>query len=73
MTISGNNTTNRAEWVPVKAKAANGFYVTVHVYVEPKFIDPPKFTSDPVVGPPCEWQGCGAAMRWIWAAGKTSR
>ncbi len=27
------------------ATAANGFYVMVHVYVEPKFIDPPKFTE----------------------------
>jgi hypothetical protein len=52
VTINGNNATNRAEWVTVKAKAANGFYVNVHVNVEPKFIDPPKFTSDPVVGTP---------------------
>lgn len=54
VTITGNNTTNRAEYVPVKAMAANGFYVTVHVYVEPKFIDPPKFTKNPIVGTPVD-------------------
>lgn len=52
VTISGNNTTNRAEWVPVKATAASGFYITVPVYVEPKFIDPPRFTKEPVIGAP---------------------
>jgi hypothetical protein len=52
ITISGNNKTNRAEWVSVKARAADGFYVTVPVYVEPKFIDPPKFTANPVIAAP---------------------
>jgi len=52
ITISGNNKTNRAQYVTVKAKAANGFYVTVHVNVEPTFIDPPKFVSKPVVAAP---------------------
>ena len=52
VTISGNNKTNRAEYVAVQAKAANGFFVTVPVNVEPAFIDPPKFTSNPVVGTP---------------------
>jgi hypothetical protein len=51
ITISGNNKTNSAQYVTVKAKAANGFYVTVHVNVEPAFIDPPKFTKNPVVAP----------------------
>ena len=52
--ISGNNKTNRAEWVTVKAKAANGFYVTVHVNVEPAFIDPPKFTRNPSIASPID-------------------
>jgi hypothetical protein len=52
VTISGNNKTGRAKYVAVKAKAANGFYLTVHVNVEPTFLDPPKFTSQPVVAVP---------------------
>ena len=52
VTISGNNKTNHAEYVVVQAKAANGFYVDVPVYVEPAFIDPPKFTSNPVIATP---------------------
>ena len=54
ITVTGNNKTNRAEYVAVKAKAANGFFVTVHVNVEPAFIDPPKFTSQPAVGAPLD-------------------
>ena len=50
--VSGRNMTNRAEYVPVKAMAANGFYVTVYVYVEPAYIDPPAFAKRPgIVGP----------------------
>jgi len=52
VTIAGNNKSGRAEYVAVKAQAANGFYVTVHVYVEPAFVDPPKLTSQPVVAAP---------------------
>jgi hypothetical protein len=52
--ISGNNKTQRAEWVTVKAKAANGFYVTVHVNVEPAFIDPPKVTRNPSIAAPID-------------------
>jgi hypothetical protein len=54
VTLTGNNKTGRAEYVTVKAKAANGFYVTVHVNVEPTFVDPPKFTAQPVVGAPID-------------------
>lgn len=50
--ITGNNHTSRAEWVVVKAKAANGFSVMVPVNAEPAFIDPPRFTSKPVVAAP---------------------
>jgi pectin methylesterase-like acyl-CoA thioesterase len=52
VTITGNNHTSRAEWVVVKAKAADGYSVMVPVNVEPAFIDPPKFTSRPVVAAP---------------------
>jgi len=52
VTITGNNHTSHAEWVAVEAKAANGFHVMVPVNVEPAFIDPPKFTIQPVVAAP---------------------
>jgi hypothetical protein len=52
VTVTGANTTNRAEYVPVKAAAANGFYATAWVYVEPKYVDPPKFTEKPVLDAP---------------------
>jgi hypothetical protein len=50
--VTGNNTTNKAEYTVVKAKAANGFYVSVHVNVEPAFVDPPAFSKKPVVDAP---------------------
>ncbi len=50
--ITGNNKTGRAQYVPVKIAAENGFYAMVYVNVEPAFIDPPKFTKAPVVGVP---------------------
>ncbi len=52
VTITGNNHTSRAEWVTVEAKAANGISIMVPVNVEPAFIDPPSFTSKPVVAAP---------------------
>ncbi len=36
----------------VRATAANGFYVTSHIYVEPTYIDPPSFTRKPVIAAP---------------------
>ncbi len=50
VTVTGQNTTNRAEYVSVKAEAVNGFYVTSHITVEPKYIDSPTFARKPVVG-----------------------
>jgi hypothetical protein len=50
--VTGNNTTNHAAYVPVIAKAANGFYVTAHVYVEPAYIAPPEFTRKPTLATP---------------------
>ena len=52
VTITGNNHAGHAEWVTVKARAANGFSVMVPVKVEPAFIDPPKFLAKPVVAAP---------------------
>jgi len=52
ITVTGRNATNRAEYVSVRATAANGFYVTSHIYVEPKYIDPPTFTRKPTIGAP---------------------
>jgi Pectinesterase len=54
VTVTGHNATNRAEYVSVRATAANGFYVTSHIYVEPKYIDPPTFARKPVVGLPVD-------------------
>ncbi len=50
--VTANNTTGKPEWVPVKAMAPNGFYVTAYVYAEPKYIDPPAFSSKPMVAAP---------------------
>ena len=52
ISVTGHNATNRAEWVSIKAEAANGFYVTSHIYVEPKYIDPPTFVRKPALGIP---------------------
>ncbi|MGD1019008.1 MAG: hypothetical protein ABSA12_06785, partial [Verrucomicrobiia bacterium] len=52
--VTGRNATSQAEWVDVTATASNGFYVTAHVYVEPKYLDPPKVTAGPTVNPPAD-------------------
>jgi hypothetical protein len=52
VTVTGRNSTNHAEYADMRATATNGFYVTSHIYVEPAYIDPPKFIRSPVVGPP---------------------
>ncbi len=54
ITVTGQNATNHAEYVSVKAEAANGFYVTSHVYVEPAYIDPPTFARKPAIGVPAD-------------------
>lgn len=50
--VTGQNTTDDAQYVAVKGTAANGFYVTAWVYVEPQYIDAPSLTSAPVLSPP---------------------
>ena len=52
VTITGNNTTNHAEYATVKATASNGFYVVSHIYVEPAYIAPPTFTRAPELTAP---------------------
>jgi hypothetical protein len=52
--VTGKNTTEQAQYVAINASAPNGFYVTAYVYVEPKFIDPPKVTSAPKIDPPSD-------------------
>jgi len=50
--VTGRNTTGSAQYVPVKATAANGFYATAWVYVQPAYVDPPGLISPPVLGAP---------------------
>jgi Pectinesterase len=52
ITVSGQNTTDHAEYASVRATAPNGFYVTSHISVEPAYIDPPTFTSAPSLAAP---------------------
>ncbi len=52
--VTGRNATTQAEWVAVRATASNGFYVTAHVYVEPRYIDPPAVTTGPTIRPPAD-------------------
>ncbi len=50
--VTTRNTTDRAEWVAVDARAANGYFVTAYVYTEPKYIAPPAFAAKPTLGTP---------------------
>ncbi len=50
--VTAKNTTEDAQYAPIRATASNGFYVTAYVYVEPKFIDPPAITSPAKLNPP---------------------
>lgn len=49
ITVTGRNATNRAEFAAINAKAADGYYITAHVNVEPAFIAPPAFLKKPVL------------------------
>jgi hypothetical protein len=50
--VTGTNTTELAQWVPVHATASNGYRVTAHVYVEPRFIEPPTLAGTPTISAP---------------------
>ncbi|HVW21361.1 MAG TPA: pectinesterase family protein [Opitutaceae bacterium] len=52
ISVAGNNHTTRAEWVTLRATAADGIYAPAYVYVEPKYIDAPAVTSGPALSPP---------------------
>lgn len=52
--VTGNNRTNHARYVTVRATSANGFYVTSYIYVEPRYIAPPAFTLQPAIAPPAD-------------------
>lgn len=52
ITVTGHNTIDHAEYASVRATAANGFYVTSHIYVEPAYIDPPTFARKPSLALP---------------------
>jgi hypothetical protein len=52
ITVAGNNASNHAEYATVRATAANGFYVTSHINVEPAYIDPPTFARNPTIASP---------------------
>jgi len=54
ITVTGQNKTDQAAWVSVKAEAANGFFTTSRIYVEPKYIDPPAFIRKPALSPPTD-------------------
>jgi hypothetical protein len=56
ITVTGHNSTSRAEYVAVRATAANGFYGISHIYVEPAYIDPPIFTRAPKLLAPANGQ-----------------
>lgn len=47
--VTGQNTTNKAQYAPLHATAANGFYIDIYVLVEPAYTKPPEFTRKPVV------------------------
>jgi hypothetical protein len=52
VTVMGNNKTERAEYVPIRATATDGFYVTGYAYVEPAYIAPPAFVKQPQIETP---------------------
>lgn len=52
ITVTGNNTTDRAEYIQVTATAPNGFYATAHVFVGPEYTVPPTFSRRPEVKAP---------------------
>jgi len=52
VTVTGQNQSGEPQWVPIRATAANGYYITAYVYCEPKYIDPPTFTTKPKINPP---------------------
>ena len=52
--VKARNMTEEAQYAAITAKPSNGFYVTAHVYVEPKLIDPPAVTVAPKLNAPVD-------------------
>jgi len=52
ITVTPNNHTLLAQYVPVNATAADGYYGTAWFFVEPTYIDPPVPTATPTIHPP---------------------
>jgi hypothetical protein len=52
--VTGNNLTDTPAYVPVTATAANGFFVTAWVFVEPPYTDPPAILAGPMLQPPAD-------------------
>lgn len=50
--VTAHNDTDRAEWVPIHAKAHNGYFVTAWVYAEPKYTTPPAIAKAPALRAP---------------------
>jgi len=56
VTVTGSNTTNRAQYVAVNATSVNGYYATAWIYVEPQYIAPPVPTAPPSMSAPSNGQ-----------------
>jgi hypothetical protein len=52
ITVTANNHTNLAQYVPVNATAADGYFGTAWFFVEPTYIDPPVPTATPTIHAP---------------------
>ena len=50
--VTGQNTTGQSQYIQINATAANGFYVTAWVFVQPAYISPPTLMSGPTLGGP---------------------
>jgi hypothetical protein len=50
--VTGTNSTDRAQWVPINATAANGFFVTAWILVEPRYLTPPAIAVAPTLSAP---------------------
>jgi hypothetical protein len=50
--VAARNHTGQTQVVPLRATAANGFYVTANVRVEPQYVDPPGISAAPTLSGP---------------------
>lgn len=52
--VTASNTTDRAQYVNVRATAPDGLYATSHIYVKPRYTAPPTFARKPSLEPPAD-------------------